>query len=77
MKMFPARSKAAFRPRRAGKAGCVVIPSVIAATVGAKIAPATAIRMSALRMTGKVGAYAMASALTARAQVPTMIRLRL
>ena len=37
MKMFPARSKAAFRPSRAGRACCGVIPSVIAATVGAKI----------------------------------------
>jgi hypothetical protein len=45
--------------------------------LGAKIAPATAIRMSALRTTGKVGAHAMASALAARAQVPAIIRPRL
>ena len=77
MKMLPARSNAAFRPSRAGKARRVVIPSVIAATVGAKIAPATAIRMSAVRTIGKVGAHAMATALIARAQVPPIMSPRL
>jgi hypothetical protein len=71
---FPARSKAALRPRRAANMSRSTRPSVIAATTGAKMAPRIAIVTSAANTTRIDGRHAIAIAQAKRAMTPIMIR---
>src|SRR4051812_1668883 len=67
---LPARSNRALRPRRAAKSCDLTRPSVIAARVGAKRAPSTAMAISAVSTTGQIGLRSITTALRASNTTP-------